>query len=212
MKKIKSSSKYIKSVIAFDWWKYLLLFLVSSILIYYAFYLKLSLKRYEEIRIFTTAEVVDERIIDELEDYLKDDGILEVTIYNADANSSYYDIQLETNGFGNGDILILPSSKTLDNEYLVQNSLLFNDKLISEFKEINPHIEFLQYETYTYAIKIYDINDETYNESLHFDEWVKLEETYYMMFVRNSPNLGEYGDKSENNHVSALKAAKYLLG
>lgn len=211
MKKIKSSSKYIKNVIAFDWWKYLLLFLATSILIYYAFYSKLSLKRYEQLQIFTTAEIIDEKIRDELEKELEDEGTLVVSFYNSDKNSKYYDIQLDTNGFVNSDILLLPASKVIDNENIIQNSQSINNELKNEILSVNSSIEFLTFEDITYALKVYDIDDSSYNTGLHFTDWAKFDETYYVLFSKKSPNLGKYGDKSKEENHSAIEAVKYLV-
>lgn len=211
MKKIPNTSKYLKSLIAFDWWKVILASIAVSVLVYYAFYMKLSLKRYEQLQIFTTAEITDEKIINDLEEHLKDDGTLEVTIYTTDVESKYYEVQLDTNGFGNGDILILPASKVIDNERLVQNSLLFTDEFIYEMNQSSSSLEYLKYEEYTFAIKIYDKEDASYNENLHFNTWAAFDDTYYMMFAKKSPNLGKYGDKSKEEHSSAIKAAHYLL-
>ena len=87
MKKIKNSPKYLKSLITYDWWKYLILFFVSSIVVYYAFHMKLSLKRYEQLGIFTTAYIKDEKIIDELEEELQEEGTKQVNIITAEKES-----------------------------------------------------------------------------------------------------------------------------
>ncbi len=211
MKKIKNSPKYLKSLITYDWWKYLILFFVSSIVVYYAFHMKLSLKRYEQLGIFTTAYIKDEKIIDELEEELQEEGTKQVNIITAEKESRYYDIQLDTNGIGGSDILILPSSKVIDATYILQNTLKFNDEFISELLDINSSLSFLTYEEYTYGIKIYDEEDEGYNSHFHFDSWIEFDETYYMFLVAKSVNLGKYGTKSKENHYSALEATKYLI-
>ena len=211
MKRISNTSKYLKSVIAFDWWKYLLASLAVSLVVYYAFYMKLSLKRYEQLQIFVTAEIIDEKIIGDLENHLENKGIQEVIIYTADAEGDYYDVQLDTNGFGNGDILLLPSSKVVDNEYIVQNTYLFNDDFINEIKSTFAEVEFLTYQEYIYAIKIFDKENEDYDKTLNFKSWVSFDETYFMLLAKKSPNLGKYGAGSKAEHDAAIEAVKYLL-
>ena len=211
MKKINNTSKYLKSVIAFDWWKYLIASLVISVLVYYAFHMKLSLKRYEQLQIFVTAEITDEKIIDDLKGHLEDKGIEEVVFITVDVDSNYFDVRLDTNGFGNGDILLLPSSKVVNNEHVVQNSHLFNDDFIDEIESSFAEAEFLMYEEYTYAVKIYDKDDANYGSSLNFKSWVSFDETYYMLFAKKSPNLGKYGVNSKEEHDAIIEAMKYLL-
>lgn len=212
MKRIRTTSKYIKSSISYDWWKYLLISIILCVLCFFSLSMKLKLRRYEQLQIFLTAEVSDTNIVDELQNEFKKEGIEEITLFTASETSSYLQIQLEVNGFGDSDLLLLPEDVLKDKEELIKTALLFNDEFVSNIKEQYPSSQIITYQNYSYALKIFDIDDNSYNSIFHFDKWLKLDKTYYLAIARNSQNIGKYGEKSSLEHDAAIKMMNYLLG
>lgn len=213
MDKIRTSKKQLKSLLSYDWWKFLIMAVLISIVSYYCFTLKHALKGYEQLTIFTSALVNDSSIMDEIKNETKDDGILNVSIIEAEEQDTYFEIKLETNGYGGSDVLIL-SESFLNNENsfeVVRHSLIFNDDFKKEISTFAPLVEYKDYEENEFALKIYDKESTEYFANNIFSSWLSMDETYYLIFVRDSLNLGIYGSQSSSEHDACIKMVKYLF-
>lgn len=210
MSKIFSAKEYMKHRLGYDWWKYLIVVVLVCVLCYYAFYLADRLKPTEKIQIFTSAEITDFSIEKELEDTFADKGIYDYFFYQASFDNKYFDIALESQGFENSDILIVPE-EALTAEILAMCAE-FDSEFIDECTLANEGIRFVQNEGKTYGVKIYAKDDDQYNDRFSFLSWLNPDRDYCMVFSKKSKNVGRLSSESDDNNRCALDTYIYLLG
>lgn len=162
---------------------------------------------------FSAYGLKEERYKDELLEELKDDGVIEINYYDYPCDSSkvvtYYTVYGEKS-----DINILSETDIKDmQQYVADYFINITDPLISDLGLSNDYT-YYSYDEKAYAIKIFDKDDESYNDKFIYQEWIDfkkedLSDNFYILLRRNSINFGEYGDK--NRTTNAIKGLRYLI-
>lgn len=210
MSKVYDAKTYVKTRLAYDWWKYVALIVVVCLLWYYAFYMTDRLKDTEKIQIFTSAEIVNFDIEKELEDEFSKQGIYDYFFYQASFENKNFEFALETQGFGNSDILIIPEEALT--EAMLAQCVVFDDEFINACKTVNEKVVFVQSEEKTYGIKIYVKDDDEYNNGFSFSSWMNPDRNYCMVLSKQSKNVGRLSSESKAENDKALSTYIYLLG
>ena len=193
MSKVYDAKTYVKTRLAYDWWKYVALIVVVCLLWYYAFYMTDRLKDTEKIQIFTSAEIVNFDIEKELEDEFSKQGIYDYFFYQASFENKNFEFALETQGFGNSDILIIPEEALT--ETMLAQCVVFDGELIKACK----------------TAKIYVKDDEEYNNGFSFSSWINPDRNYCMVLSKQSKNVGRLSSESKAENDKALSTYIYLL-
>lgn len=171
----------------------------------------------EVIKLFIEAYgIKDNKQIDSLGQYLKEDGVEKIDVHTYAPNSAqlvdYY------TAFGKSSDIIVLHSKDLEDmgEVISEDFIQINEELQNEImKDISMDYEFYALNNNKYAVKIYSATDEEYNSKLAFDDWITFkadgenEYDYYMLFSANSLNYGDYNSAFVSKN--AIKAANWIL-
>lgn len=213
----KIDKNKIKNFFSYYSWLAILTLVVSFAGWYYVISAINAYAPNEELNFFIESYgLKNDKTFDDLKTYMKDDGVLNVEVYNyspdSDRISDYWD------AFGrNSDIAILHQKDLDDMKEFIKDSFIKIDTSLEEkmFNGFQSSYDFYTFESDKYAIKIYDSKDAEYNKKFKYHDWItfKKEETasydYYMLFLKSSYN---FGDCNENNlSENGIKAANYIL-
>ena len=162
---------------------------------------------------FSAYGLKEERFKNELLDELKDDGVIEINYFDYPCNSdqivTYYDVYGEKS-----DINILSETDIKDMQQYVGDYFINITGYLKTELNLSNNYTYYSYDEKPYAIKIYDKDDNSYNDKFIYQEWInfskgELTDNFYILLRRNSINFGEYGDK--NKTTNAIKGLRYLI-
>lgn len=168
-------------------------------------------KPYERIDIFIAAYGVNDNYYqNEITKQFKDDGLVEVNIYDYPVNDSkiydYYQAYGESS-----DFVILSEGDVNEMKEVIKDKYVPLDTLATDCPTIN-HYDVYQYDSISYGIKIFDKADDIYNAKYDFTSHInftlegKEKTDYYLLINKSSVNF----DK-ENNHILGYKVLEYYL-
>lgn len=174
-----------------------------------------KIQDHERFSIFFAAYgITEERGKEDIQELLKDDGIVEVNYYSYRNDDSRIGAYYQAFGYYS-EINILSEKDVKDMKETIKNVYI---PLTNEFKnatEIPSIYQTYDYEDKPYALKIFDKDDESYNAKFNYSTWINFEtpnkenENFYLLLSYRSPNFGEYGKRNIN--TSAIKGLKYFL-
>ena len=173
------------------------------------------IKDYEKFTLFIAAYGVTEfRYKDEITELLKDDGIVEVNYLsyrNDDENiGAYYD----TFGYY-ADLNILSEKDIQDMKEGIKDVYIPVSDSLRNNINISDKYEYYAYDEVNYAIKIFDKDNDAYNDNFEYSEWINFKtkqgtkENFYLLLTHYSKTFGEYS--KTNVSSSSLKALQYFL-
>ena len=173
-----------------------------------------SYKDFESIYVFVTAKNIKKDFSSEIkEEYLNKVNNFEIHMYNV--NDSSLSNLYEANGV-NSDFIILPERDA--NYYL--DSDLKNPIYMEYSQELkNAIFDGIDSSSFIYksnelngefALKIFDKDDQNYNDKINFESWFEFDSTYsyYLLLNRNSKKFGEF---SESENKIALDSLNYIF-
>ena len=207
MNKAPVSGKILKRVLSYDWWKYVCFILGIPLVSYYCSYFKNRIKPEEEIQIFFMSNLKENSTFkDDIYENLKE-KVVGVTYYKPIDDDSTFNDVLINQGYGNSDLLILKSDAIKDSnlQYIVKLDQALKDRFLS----IKPNCEFYEKNDSVYGIKIMDQSNDTYNSTI-FNDYFEKDNSYYILFSKESHNIGTYGKNS--SHDEAFEVVDFLLG
>lgn len=211
MSKLPISKKQIKTSLSYDWYKYVLIIVLISTMWYFFFNLKDGIKPFETIQIFTTTEVKDRTITNELEEVYKDTHILDFKLYTCPKGSDYENYAIENQGLYNSDILIVEKEKC--EEALLYKCIEFDADLQNQCLSINPNIEFIKTEDDSIrGLYINKKDNDIYNSAFTLDDFFEFDDDYMISVPNLSFNGGKYSSKGKDEHDMAIVTLLYLLG
>lgn len=162
---------------------------------------------------FSAYGLKEERFKDELKELLKEDGVIEVNYFDFPCDDPK--VVTNYNAYGEkSDVVILNEKDVVDmKEYIADNFIDINDSLKSDLDLSNIY-NYYSYDDKEFAIKIYDKDDDEYNQKFIYQEWInfsrdELTDNFYILLKKSSINFGEYGNK--NKTTNAIKGLRYLL-
>lgn len=187
-------------------------FLGVFYLLFFVFFQNVyRVKPYEKIDMFVAAYGVNDNYYQkELLKELKDDGLVEVNIYDYPVNDKkiydYYQAYGESS-----DFVILSEGDVTEMKEVIKDKFVSLDTLASDCPTISHYASY-QYDSVSYGIKVFDKSDETYNEKYDFTTHInftlegKERTDYYLLINKSSVNF----DK-ENNHNLGYLVLEYYL-
>ncbi len=182
--------------------------ILFALLSYGVFYYPLSkineFKNYERLNFFSEAGAIIDNNLEA--DILKNHNqILEVNYYAYSPNNM--DINSLFEAFGlDSDILIMRESNLKDLDYVI------SDVFVGFDKEKSIELDTYSYSNYVYGYKLYDVNNQTYNEKFNFSQFISFVpnvDSYYLVLNKKSVNIGKYNSLSVTSY--ALEVYKEIL-
>lgn len=203
MKKLYKDSSKAKSYFYYYGWTILAFFGVFFLIPFIIYQSMFYVKRNQRIDFFIAAHgMKDESVFNSLKKEFKDNGIIDVNIYSYiedDINIYNY---FSANG-EDADFVVFSETNVND----LEDYLIYNYYDLTEFTTHVPSLA--SYQTYIsdddhlpHAIKIFDKDDDAYNNSHKFNELInfvkegKDNESYYLLVDTNSPYFGEKSNPS----------------
>lgn len=183
----------------------ILLALISYGVFYYPLSKINEFKNYEKLNFFCEAGMIidNDLTLDIME---KHSEILEVNYYAYSPNNININSLFEAFGF-DSDILIMRETNLKDLDYVI-------DELFVGFDLTEQSIKFdaYTYNNKVYGFKVYDCNNQTYNEQFKFDQFISFVpnvDSYYMVLNKKSVNIGKFNSLSKTSY--ALEVYKEIL-
>ena len=190
----------------------ILAFLGGFFLIFFLiFQARFYIRRNEKIEIFIAAHgLKDDSFATSMQKEFAKDGIVEVNLYSYledDINVYNY---FSANG-EQADFIIFSETNVKD----LEGYVVYNYYDLSNFTNLVPSInqyDYYQYDNVSYGIKIYDKEDENYNTSHLFSNFIefnkegKESESYYLLVDVDSPHFN-----LDNSNSLGFSVLEYLL-
>ncbi len=202
------SKRKLSRYFEYNWIFLIVVFLLFYCLFYYSLNKINEYKDEEKINIFVEGErLIDETFAQDLKEH--DPRILEYNFYlYSPEDPKLFDFY---EAFGkNADILILREQDLIDVSNLIKDNFLEIDSQMKEqIVSDEVMVEYYNYQTESYGIKIYDHENPLFNNRYHFDQWIEFNpiDNFYMVFAKNSLKFG----KSDDLNDMALQTAKFIL-
>ena len=206
--KIRINRKVIGHFLEYCWIFIIAIGIFSYTIFYYPIHKINEYKSYEKIVFFSAAGYVIEKDFSKniLEEF--GDTILKIDVYDYSSKDELLGTLYESFG-AKADFLILSETdlKTMQ-QYVKNNFLTLDDKFISNNFE---DYEYFIYDESKFGLKVYDHENQIYNENHKFSEWIDFDgnDNYYLLTNIKSVNfnLKEEKKKSDNGY----KVFNYLL-
>ena len=153
--------------------------------------------------------VKDYSIKKKLHSYLKDDGLLEVNFYDylvSDARIvDYYSAYSKS-----CDFFIFDETTLTDMKELVATTFMDLSNVSNDIPEMSEY-ETFKYEGVDIGLKIFDKDDETYNNKYKYTSWIDFTyldntDNYYLLIYKKSPNFNK-----ETHHTLGYLGLEYFL-
>ncbi len=202
------SKRKLSRYFEYNWIFLIVVFLLFYCLFYYSLNKINEYKDEEKINIFVEGErLIDEKFAQDLKE--QDPRILEYNFYlYSPEDPKLFDFY---EAFGtNADILILREQDLIDVSSLIKDNFLEIDSQMKEqIVSDEMIVEYYNYQTESYGIKIYDHENPLFNNQYHFDQWIEFNpiDNFYMVFNKNSLKFGKTDDLND----MALQTAKFIL-
>ncbi len=202
------SKRKLSRYFEYNWIFLIVVFLLFYCLFYYSLNKINEYKDEEKINIFVEGErLIDEKFAQDLKE--QDPRILEYNFYlYSPEDPKLFDFY---EAFGtNADILILREQDLIDVSSLIKDNFLEIDSQMKEqIVSDEMMVEYYNYQTESYGIKIYDHENPLFNNRYHFDQWIEFNpiDNFYMVFNKNSLKFGKTNDLND----MALQTAKFIL-
>ena len=200
-----------KSYFYYFGWTILAFFAVFFLLFFFIFQNVYKIKPYQKIDFFWAAYGLKDRYYQQeiLKEY-EGDGLLEINMYDYPLTDpkiyDYYQAYGE-----NSDFVILSEGDVISMQEVVKDKFMKLNDLLTDCPSINNY-DVYQYEESYYGIKLFDKDNDTYNDKYYYLEHVDFisqsheSSSYYLLVNQNSINF----DK-ENNHIFGYLALEYFL-
>lgn len=197
-------------------WVLLIILVISIVGWYWPISVFNQPKDYEKISIFIEGfDLSDDTLSSDLEEHLKDDGVLrvDISLYSPidPLINSYY------TAFGEeADILFLVSS-AVDSMFTnypagaKEDWISYSPSLINDLS-ITGMMDYYVYEDEAYGLKIYDKDDSSYNrniDELGIFKTDEFNEDVYIFLRKASPNFGSYSNEPITSN--GIKSMNYIL-
>ena len=203
------TKRKIKHYIEYNWIIIILIFIITYVFFFYTISNIDAYISYEQLNFFIVARALkDEDLKNDLMN--QDKRILKYNwyLYPPELDNLYVLYQ----AFGeNADILLFSKSDLEDLSSTIKGTFLqiegeFKNSLMEGVKEL----ETFQYENKDYGLKIFDCNNEDYNNKYNFSAFLDFanNDDYYLVFAKNSKKFCECGN---NSNDMALVAANTIL-
>lgn len=202
------SKRKLSRYFEYNWIFLIVVFLLFYCLFYYSLNKINEYKDEEKINIFVEGErLIDEKFAQDLKE--QDPRILEYNFYlYSPEDPKLFDFY---EAFGtNADILILREQDLIDVSSLIKDNFLEIDSQMKEqIVSDEMIVEYYNYQTESYGIKIYDHENPLFNNQYHFDQWIEFNpiDNFYMVFNKNSLKFGKTDDLND----MALQTANFIL-
>lgn len=191
------SKKKIKAFIHFNWYKYLLIFVLCFVVFYYIFDIAKKPTYDEQISIFVSTEYISDEFSKDMYSKLNAKEILEVHTVYFDPEKAEYPVMFQTRGIVNNDIVILNEMGLRDMDYL-----LFADLSSSYFTNyFDCELNYYVYEEKKLGIDVTDV----IKPYLREDDGNR----YYAFFLVDSNKIGQLGTEAIGDY--ALEAIANLF-
>lgn len=201
--------------LSYDWLKYAGVLLIIIIFWVGVFNWIFSIKRNEEIILFTSAYNISTNESDKMLNHLSPNGIKKVsyTVYSKEQQNYLSILQLK--GLGEADLLILTKSD-LDNIDCARHFIPIGDEIENSYIQGSEQFNFYKKDELRYGVMVYQKDNDEYNTKMRFDKLVNFgegKEDYFLIINGMSPNAGEYSlsPKKESKNDATLVAFSFLL-
>ena len=187
-----------KSYFYYYGWSVLVIFGILFLVAFLIFQARFFIRRNQRIDIFIAAHgLKDESIFNNLKSEFVKDGIIDVNIYSYIEDDPNIFNYFSANG-EQADFIIFSETNIKD----LEDYLIYNYYDLTNFSSDVPSIDKYQlfiseHDSLPHAIKIFDKEDESYNNSHKFNEYInftkenKDNESYYLLIDKDSPYFGD---------------------
>ena len=200
-----------KSYFYYYGWSILVFFVAFFFIFFFIFQAMFYVKRTERIDLFIAAfGLKDYEYSNKIQKEFKDQGLVEMNIYSYiedDINIYNY---FSANG-ENADYVIFSETNMNDLQDYVKYNYFPLSELETEVSKVSE-FETFEFESVAYGIKIFDKDNDTYNNKYKFKDLIeftkegKEKENYYLLVDNGSPNF----DK-ESGHILGYSVLDYFL-
>lgn len=188
------------------------LFLVGFWVTFYFIYNNVyAPKKYEKLVMFYAAyNLKDNSIHKEMKNALKPYGCLEVDYYDYSLTNpeiaKYYNTLKP-----NTDLFVMSEQDLTDMKEEISGQYMKLSNIILDKIHIPTTYQYYSYDETTYGIKIYDKNDNDYNQFTKFQNWINFSfedktDNFYLVINCDSVNFDD-----EKGHTLGYKGLEYLL-
>ena len=195
------------------------LVIIASVISFSVYTLVISainrIKENEKFSIFFAAfGLKEERYKNELLSYLKDDGVVQVNYYSYNYTDSNIGDYYTAYGYSS-EINILSESDLNEMGAGIKDTFILIDENVKNELQLNEKYAGYAYENEQFAIKIFDKDNDSYNEQYRYTEWINFtsdsveKENYYLLLSKFAPTYGEYSRVSVADY--ALKGVRCFL-
>lgn len=201
-----------KSFFYYYGWTIVVFFAMFFLIYFLIFQSMFYVKRTQKVEFFIAAYgLKDDSYHKTIEKQFKEDGLIEANFYSYIEDDKNLYNYFTANG-ENADFIIFSETNVKD----LKDYLIYNYYDVSTLVESIPSIS--HFDTYkyeddkSYGIKIYDGQNEEYNNRFTFSDLIKFDyegkekESYYLLIDNQSPNF----DK-EGNHTLGYSVLEYFL-
>lgn len=202
----KEKNKEFARAFAYEWPLYLVLPLIGGLTVSYLLRVRHLPSANEKLNLFVaSSSSQSNQLADNITSFLKEKGLKETTISQANPNDSIFLTKLSVVGYQGADLFLLPYSVLKDinaDDYLLRIDENLKAKYLSQ-----TAYEYYTSEGYTYGVKLKKAGQESWLSTyIGF-----LEEDYYLSLNVKSQNVGSYGLYDNPSYDLALQAMDYLL-
>lgn len=196
---MKSKKMLFLSFLHYDWWKILGVFGVLSAILAFSFNYKDKLKENEILEIFVSFETKDLSFQKDLYSMVGQNEVKAIHCTSSLEGNDGYNQMASSYISSVADIYLLPESVLASHASYASYAKDIEDENSSRFQEISSSISFYQGEYQKpRGIKIYDLQDVSYNEGKKFSSWFELKETTYLFVSDVSTNRLSVDKKGRN--------------
>lgn len=201
--------------LSYDWLKYVGILLLIIIFWVSIFNWIFSVKRNEEIILFTSAYNISTDESDKMLEHLSPKGIRKVSYTVYDKNQQNYLSILQLKGLETADLLIL-SRSDLDNIDCARHLIPISEEMQNNYIQENQHYNFYKKNQLQYGVMVYQKDNDEYNAKFNFNKLLNFgdgDEDYFLIINGMTPNAGEYSllPKKQGKNDATLVAFGFLL-
>lgn len=211
MKKIYKDIQKGKSYFYYYGWMIAAFLLAFFLIFFFIFQAMFYVKRTEKIELFIAAHgLKDDSYSKKIQKEFKSSGLIEMNVYSYMEDDSNLFNYFSANG-EKADYIIFSETNVQDLKEYVEGNYIPLSSLQEDVPSI-AQFETYQYGNEAYGIKIFDGQNETYNDKLKFTDLIsftkegKEKESYYLLVDNESPNFNK-----EKNHTLGYSVLEYLL-
>lgn len=227
----KVTKKRFNDQMEYDWFKYVLIIIVSIVVWIFVFQQINASKDFETIHLFVTAYDYKVESTGDFTDTVKnrfeaagDDTIREMSLEHQSPQSSEYNTLLQTHGYVTSDILVIGKSQM---EFAAGGFLELTGEVLSYMipEDYEPQFYVMTVDGVDYRRgirvdkaalpgidRIFEFNPQgEVPDPVPEGEEYKYDTEFYLVINPKSANIGKFGKKSRDENLHTLTTVKYLI-